>query len=624
MFDELTVRIHGRDALPVRAIPHITGWQLSPDEVAGQFARSIGKPFAKLQNTCAYRLKDGTPAKVLPKQWDVIVAELEGLEAEIRERNNKDKSGDNKGYAEWLATSVTKLPAGVFAWLDEFIADKPFGRKPLSEDSAREGDRELVDAPLLTNEQRQEMFKGLEAYWHEPDWNHWRDTDKVRIWEAPLLSLNRNPNNIDFDGVQWRGILTEENVNANTLPPELDEEYKQRLWLLLKALHSSQKYFPGDEHLGFPQLRDEVPLANFAAWCLLKELTIPAGLATIADTYGGVEHLREEAAERRKGECIGWWNEHLDANTYWQQTAVRYGDAAKLLSGHNPKNTSDDDANHNETIDDTRTMPLPITPKDYKRLRDEFAAQTHNETDRKLAYWLNVAQSKQLRYHGWIDEWLKAMGIEAAADESAADSHSQAEAQSATQQIDAASQQADNEHDEREPQQPDDAGTASSICGVFREMSELKPHEIHIDFAAGESGGVILNVSARCQSRRVPLAELGLIDRRNAGMNEQCGLLLGMAQEQTVTTSDNRRAKKVSRIRTLFKTHFGVGDDPFEPYKGQQRYTPLFKITDSRGAADERAKREAERNTVPYEDGHSYEPEDDEAGRWLDEQNKRG
>lgn len=439
MFNELTVRINGRDALPVRAIPHITGWLLSPDEVARQLARSIDEHFAKLPNTFAYRLKDGTPAKILPKQWDVIVAQLEGLEAEIRQRNDKDKSGDNKGYAEWLATSVTKLPAGVFLWLDEFIADKPFGRKPPSQDSAREHDRELVDAPLLTNEQRQEIFQGFEAFRGEPDWNHWRDIAKVRIWEAPLISLNRNPNNLDFDGVQWCGILTEENVNANTLPPELDEEYKQRLWLLLKALQSSQKYFPDDEHLGPPQMRDELPLGNFAAWCKLEKLTIPQELAAIADTYGGVERLREEAAERgKKGECIGWWNGSLDANTYWHQTAVSYGDAAKLLSGHNPKKTTDEDAQCTTMFDNTRTITRRITPEDYKRMRDEFSARAHNETDRNLAYWLNVAQSKQLRYHGWIDEWLKAMGTEVAADESAVDSRSPAEGQAVGLQSEAA------------------------------------------------------------------------------------------------------------------------------------------------------------------------------------------
>ena len=44
----------------------------------------------------------------------------------------------------------------------------------------------------------------------------------------------------------------------------------------------------------------------------------------------------------------------------------------------------------------------------------------------------------------------------------------------------------------------------------------------------------------------------------------------------------------------MFLKHFGIDKDPFEPYVVATGWVPLFKVRDRRGAADERAKKEAE------------------------------
>jgi len=157
----LVVRVADRDALPVRAIPYVSGWTISPDVVAKNFARGQPSPFAKLQNTDTFHLVDGRPVKLLPKEWDRYVAGLQGLEAELRDQF----ANDERGYAAWVARSVAKLPQGVFVWLDDFTADFAlnYGPDRLSIMDEREGDRELNLSPFLENETLNMVLDGFGA-----------------------------------------------------------------------------------------------------------------------------------------------------------------------------------------------------------------------------------------------------------------------------------------------------------------------------------------------------------------------------------------------------------------------------------------------------------------------------
>ena len=93
-------------------------------------------------------------------------------------------------------------------------------------------------------------------------------------------------------------------------------------------------------------------------------------------------------------------------------------------------------------------------------------------------------------------------------------------------------------------------------------MPKLKASEVTIEFVAGESGGVIVFVSARRETRRFALAELGLFDRRKGEMNIQCGLLLSMARGEFPKTGLTGREKQVARLAPSLKESLGIIDNP--------------------------------------------------------------
>ncbi len=156
----LTTLIDGREALPVRAIPYVTGWQFSPDSIAKELARRVGAPFSTLHNLTVYHMPDTTPIPVLPREWDYIVAKLEAHEAELKEQYTNEVIG----YAAWRKNSANSLPSGVFVWLDDF--EREYMAKREREhfiEPKREGDDELNFTPMLDTETRAMVMEGFGA-----------------------------------------------------------------------------------------------------------------------------------------------------------------------------------------------------------------------------------------------------------------------------------------------------------------------------------------------------------------------------------------------------------------------------------------------------------------------------
>lgn len=148
---------------------------------------------------------------------------------------------------------------------------------------------------------------------------------------------------------------------------------------------------------------------------------------------------------------------------------------------------------------------------------------------------------------------------------------------------------------------PNADGTAS----IFRDMSSLNASELSLAFVgdkpeSGLGANNMLSVVARGEIRRIPLASLGLVDKRNGHPNGECGVLLGLTQGLRPKKSDSN-TQKMKRLRLVFLHHFGIEKDPFEPYMAATGWVPLFKVVDRRGAADERAKKEAEERMVSLE-----------------------
>lgn len=142
----------------------------------------------------------------------------------------------------------------------------------------------------------------------------------------------------------------------------------------------------------------------------------------------------------------------------------------------------------------------------------------------------------------------------------------------------------------------------------FKEMTNLTAGELELAFVGdkGESGlgaNNMLEVSARGKTRRIALAALDLVDKRNGSPNGECGVLLGLTEGlKIIKTGAN--TQKLKRLRHVFLHHFGIFKDPFEPYMATTGWVPLFKIEDRRGLADVRAKKEAEERMVSLDQLH--------------------
>lgn len=151
----LIVEIEGREAVPVRAIPYITGWQISPDALACQLAQKA--EFNPLGDVQAFRLVDGVVVAVLPKEWNMIAVSLDRLQGQLKAAYPQvvdEVVHPDYGYAEWQHQSPMKLPADTFVWLSDFEAAF---RKAYAKSSPTHvilldeapGDRDLVYSPLL-------------------------------------------------------------------------------------------------------------------------------------------------------------------------------------------------------------------------------------------------------------------------------------------------------------------------------------------------------------------------------------------------------------------------------------------------------------------------------------------
>ena len=169
-------------------------------------------------------------------------------------------------------------------------------------------------------------------------------------------------------------------------------------------------------------------------------------------------------------------------------------------------------------------------------------------------------------------------------------------------------------------------------CSAFRSMKNLTADEISITFVGdkneyGIGANNLLDISARTTTKSVALAEIGLINKHSGHLNDQCAILLGMAQKINLPYSV-ANGKKISRLRGIFRSHLNCTDDPFDPYRKAVGWNPRFKISDNRGAADLRAKREAERRTSSLEqlqekgtqfaqDDQTQSFEGDDADEWI-------
>ncbi|WP_235507467.1 hypothetical protein [Acidovorax sp. Leaf78] len=174
------LNIGGRSALPVRALPYVTSWNLSPDEVAGNLARKTGA-HARLQNTSALHLVGDMPTKMLANEWDAFVVQLDALKAALSNLYQGEEDADSRRYADWRQRSASLLPAGVFVWLDDFHNDhqRDFSPEAVTYTQERGGERELNLSPYMDAQALAMVMEGFDSVQHSASQS---------IREAPLAS----------------------------------------------------------------------------------------------------------------------------------------------------------------------------------------------------------------------------------------------------------------------------------------------------------------------------------------------------------------------------------------------------------------------------------------------------
>lgn len=153
------LRINNREIIPVRYISYVTGWDVSPDVVAKILSHS--ETFQRFGELYAYHIQTGSPVKMLPKEWNVILADLDILAEALKE----GETFEHKHYPQWRAQSIEKLPPSTFVWKDEFEQAYTYARDPERWSYIEEidGVRALNFHPLLPRGMKEIVFEGFES-----------------------------------------------------------------------------------------------------------------------------------------------------------------------------------------------------------------------------------------------------------------------------------------------------------------------------------------------------------------------------------------------------------------------------------------------------------------------------
>lgn len=152
--------IDGHYVIPVRAIPYVTGWSMSPNLVVSWLAHT--ETFDRIPWVSAHHLlADGKSAPLLPKEWDGLNADLEILSAKL----HAFETIEQESYPTYGRELIPLLPAGVFVWKDAFESAfaRGYSRDRVTLLAERDGDREMNFWPLIPKELREIVVEGFPA-----------------------------------------------------------------------------------------------------------------------------------------------------------------------------------------------------------------------------------------------------------------------------------------------------------------------------------------------------------------------------------------------------------------------------------------------------------------------------
>ena len=114
----VVVQIDGREAVPVRAIPFLTQWEvMSPDEVAGALSDDEDFRLGAFVGLRAFRIAGGQPIDIPPLFWENFASrQLKSISNNIEASQITHATG----YIAWREAAVKALPPDAFVWRDEY------------------------------------------------------------------------------------------------------------------------------------------------------------------------------------------------------------------------------------------------------------------------------------------------------------------------------------------------------------------------------------------------------------------------------------------------------------------------------------------------------------------------
>lgn len=117
------VKIDGREAIPVRAVPFLTNWEtMTPDAIAVALAHKDDLHWDYFLPLTALRVEDSQLKPIAASWWENFPAKhLSAISTALKARETAGELSHEQAYIEWRSQSLLELPSGVFVWKDDFV-----------------------------------------------------------------------------------------------------------------------------------------------------------------------------------------------------------------------------------------------------------------------------------------------------------------------------------------------------------------------------------------------------------------------------------------------------------------------------------------------------------------------
>lgn len=165
-------------------------------------------------------------------------------------------------------------------------------------------------------------------------------------------------------------------------------------------------------------------------------------------------------------------------------------------------------------------------------------------------------------------------------------------------------------------------GAAKDLVVSYNELDELKKlyaserealskptdwTQVRISLRAVDR--IAWTIEGHSRGGNCSLFDVGLMDRKQNKLNKGGRILADLAQGKKfpkgTTTTDADKSSMV-RLNKIIKGLLSATNNPFHRFNKADGYKPRFTLSDSRNAADERAKKQAEYRTGPFDDSKNY------------------